>query len=236
MTALARAENGNYLLQGKQFSPETIIAALEPLLTENRRSKLEFVLSKRSTHCLPVMDNIHDIGNINAVMRSAELLGFGRLANIPSTTFKKSSRVTSGADRWIDVDTYTTPDDCYKDLKAKGYRICATALRSDAVNIHELDFSIPRAFVFGNEKSGVSQRTLELADECVIIPTVGFTESFNISVAAAIVMSKMHDYIHAHGDKFLLRNEEKIHIKARQLLLQFKFSTVIKQLSAFETV
>src|SRR5690606_34754146 len=116
-----------------------IVSVLEPLLTENRRKKLNFVLNHRSLHCLPVMDNIHDIGNINAVMRSAELLGFGKLANIPSSKFKKSSRVTSGADRWVDVETFQNPDECYKTLKAQGYRICATALRSDAVKFSELD-------------------------------------------------------------------------------------------------
>ena len=187
MTAIARASDGTYLWEGKHYSAATIVATLEPLLTDNRRNKLNFVLNHRSLHCLPVMDNIHDIGNINAVMRSAELLGFGKIANIPSAKFKKSSRVTSGADRWVDVETYSGPEECYKTLKAQGYRICATALRSDAVKFNELDLSIPRAFVFGNEKSGVSETTLAMADECVIIPTVGFTESFNISVAAAIV-------------------------------------------------
>lgn len=236
MTALALTKEGNYLMNGKQYTPATIVAALEPLLTENRRNKLDFVIKNRSTHCVPVMDNVHDIGNINAVMRSAEILGFPRLANIPSTKFKKSSRVTSGADRWVDMDTFQDPDSCYKSLKERGYRICATALRADAVSFDELDLSIPRAFVFGNEKRGVSDRTLELADECVIIPTVGFTESFNISVAAAIVMSKLRDYIQSHGDKFLMSEEEHLKAKARQLLLQFKYSTVIQNLGSHPSV
>lgn len=237
MTAIALNSEGNYVMQGKQYGPQTIVAALEPLLTDNRRNKLNYVLNNRSYHCLPVMESIYDIGNVNAVMRSAELLGFGRLANIPSeVVFKKSSRITSGADRWIDVENFKDTESCLTKLKARGYTICATALRQDAVPFSELDLSRPRAFVFGNEKDGVSQKTLEMADECVIIPTVGFTESFNISVAAAIVMSKLYDYIHQHGDKYLINDDEKMRIKARQLLLQFKYSTVIKHLSDSPTV
>lgn len=230
MTAIARTADGNYQWEGKHFSPAMIVAALEPLMTPKRRDKLNFVLNKRSIHCLPVMEHIHDIGNINAVMRSAEILGFSKIANIPSTRFKSSSRITSGADKWVQVDNYRTPTDCYKILRERGYRICATALRSDAIPFTELDLSIPRAFVFGNEKRGVSQETLDSVDECTIIPTVGFTESFNISVAAAIIMSKMHDFIHSNGDKFLLTKQERLNTKARQLLLQFKYSTVAKQL------
>ncbi len=236
MTALALTKSGNYLMHGKQYSPATIIAALDPLLTDSRRAKLDRVLSHRSNHCLPVMESIHDVGNINAVMRSAEIFGFTRMANIPSQKFKKSSRVTSGADKWIDMETYQDPNSCYESLKKRGYTICATALRDDAIPFNKLDLSKPRAFVFGNEKHGVSDTTLELVDECTIIPTVGFTESFNISVAAAIVMSKMRDYVEAHGELYLLPKQEQEAIKARQLLLQFKYKTVIQHLSDSPTV
>lgn len=236
MTALALTRDGNYLMHGKQYSPATIVKCLEPLLTETRLSKLNHVLYHRSNHCLPVMEHIHDVGNINAVMRSAEILGFPKLANIPSQKFKSSSRVTSGADKWVTIDTYQGPSECYSDLKKKGYTICATALRSDAIPFDQLDLSKPRAFVFGNEKKGVTPETLELVDECTIIPTVGFTESFNISVAAAIVMSKIRDFISANDRKYLLTEDEIINIKARQLLLQFKYQTVIKHINEEQCV
>lgn len=236
MTALALTSEGNYLMHGKQYSPATIVEALSPLLTEGRREKLDCVMAHRSHHCMPVMESIHDVGNINAVMRSAEILGFSHIANIPSQTFKSSSRVTSGADKWVNIETFQSPDSCYENLKNRGYTICATALRSDAIPFTQLDLSIPRAFVFGNEKLGVSQRTLELVDECTIIPTVGFTESFNISVAAAIVMSKIRDFIQAHDNKYNISQQEQINIKARHLLLQFKYPTVIKHLEGAKTV
>ena len=236
MTALALTREGNYLMHGKQYSPATIVEALEPLLTPTRAKKLNNVLNHRSYHCLPVMENIHDVGNINAVMRSAEILGFSKLANIPSQKFKKSSRVTSGADKWVTIETFQDPDQCYKNLKDRGYTICATALRDDAVPFTELDLSKPRAFVFGNEKHGVTPRTLELADECTIIPTVGFTEAFNISVSAAIVMSKMRDFVNAHDRKYLLSNDEITAIKARQFLLQFKYPTVTERLADYSPV
>lgn len=236
MTALALTSDGYYLMHGKKYSPATIVKCLEPLLTDTRREKLNYVLNHRSNHCLPVMEHIHDVGNINAVMRSAEILGFSKLANIPSQKFKKSSRVTSGADKWVRIDTYQNQKECYDDLRAKGYTICATALRSDAISFTQLDLSKPRAFVFGNEKKGVTQETLDLVDECTIIPTVGFTESFNISVAAAIVMSKIRDFVNAHDRKYLLSEDEIIKIKARQLLLQFKYQTVIKHINEEQTV
>ena len=86
----------------------------------------------------------------------------------------------------MDVKTWKRSADCVQDLKAKGFKIVVTCLHEDSKPISQVDFSKPSALVLGNELRGASKEMIELADEKVVIPMRGFTQSFNISVAAAL--------------------------------------------------
>ncbi len=170
-----------------------ILELLEPFLTAERQEKIRKVVGGRTCNVVPVLENIFDRGNISAVLRSAEALGF-QCAHVieADDKFKNSARVSKGADKWLDVKRWRsqTPGqatkDCVNALKATGYQIIATHLDDRAKPIAEIDFSIPTAIVYGNEKDGISKEMIELCDQTVIIPMQGFVQSFNISVAAAI--------------------------------------------------
>lgn len=187
-----------------ETTADEILELAAPFLTANRRHRIDQVVANRTYSVVPVMENIYDRGNISAVMRSSEALGFQAAHIIElNERFKEANRVTQGADKWLDVVRWKSTEACVSDLKAKGYRIYATHLEA-AVPISEVDWSVPSAIVFGNEKDGVSPKMLELADQRIIIPMLGFVQSFNISVAAAI--SLYHIYqdrirrLDHHGD------------------------------------
>jgi tRNA (guanosine-2'-O-)-methyltransferase len=193
-----------------EVTPAQILELAAPFLTGERRAKIEKVVASRTYSIVPVLENIYDRGNISAVMRSSEALGMQSVHVIEiSEKFKSANRVTQGADKWLDVTRWKTSRECALDLKSRGYKIYATHLEA-AVPIGEIDWSQPSAIVFGNEKDGVSKEMLELCDQAVIIPMLGFVQSFNISVAAAI--SLYHIYqdrlkrLGHHGD---LSEEEK---------------------------
>lgn len=198
---------------GFTTTAEQIEKHVWPLLTPERQSKIRQVSAKRCFSTAIVMESIYDRGNISAVMRTGEGLGFANFHVVETfEKFKEANRVTQGADKWVEVKKYKSTTSCIEHLKSVGYQICVTALAADSVPISAVDFSKPTALVLGNEKQGVSAEMIAAADKKIIIPMPGFVQSFNISVAGALSMYHiMSDRIQKLG-----RNEdlttEQIHI------------------------
>ncbi len=163
-----------------------------PLLTPERQQKIERVAAGRCFDISVVLEGIYDRGNISAVMRTAEGLGFSNFHIIETfEKFKNANRVTQGADKWVEAKKWKSTAEAIKYFKDNKIRICVTSLESSKP-IHEIDFSTPLALVLGNEKSGASQEIMEAADERVIIPMPGFVQSFNISVAGALSLYQIY--------------------------------------------
>jgi tRNA (guanosine-2'-O-)-methyltransferase len=172
---------------------QAVLETVWPLLTEERRKKIERVVQGRCFSNVVVMENIYDRGNISAVMRSAEALGFGQVHLIElGEKFKESQRTTAGADKWVEVRKWKDTKACIENLKSQGKQIVVTHLDSTSRPISEIDFSKPTALVLGNEKEGISQEMIAAADHRVIIPMEGFVQSYNISVAGALCFYQMY--------------------------------------------
>jgi tRNA (guanosine-2'-O-)-methyltransferase len=178
-------------------SPDEMIERLRPHLTRERMERIETVVAHRTQTVVTVIEGLINFGNVSAVMRSAEALGFYRFHIIESeaTRFKNSPRTSQGAEKWLDVEQWTSPAACATALKKQGYTLVATHLDETSVAIDAIDFTRPTALIFGNEAEGVSADLLALADRHCIIPMAGFVQSFNISVAAAVAL------YHAYRDR-----------------------------------
>lgn len=174
-------------LAGRNFSAAQVLEVMGRILTSERQERIRQTVAKRTCDIVPVLENIYDRGNVSAVLRSAEAMGY-QCAHIIETgeKFKSANRVTQGADKWLDVKRWKSTTGCLSELKGLGYQVVATHLDARAVPIGEIDFTIPTAIVFGNEKDGISPEMIATADRTVIIPMQGFVQSYNISVAAAI--------------------------------------------------
>jgi tRNA (guanosine-2'-O-)-methyltransferase len=163
---------------------------LKNYLTDSRRKKIESVTSSRCFSILPILEGLYDQGNVSAVLRTAEGLGFGGAVIVQTQEkFKVSQRTSAGADKWLLTKKYSDPTIAVNELKEHGYRVIATSLHPQAQGMEHFQWNEPTAIIFGNEKEGVSQATLKMADAHLYIPMRGFVQSFNISVAAAIVLS-----------------------------------------------
>lgn len=183
-------------LLGKDFTAQQVLQVVSPLLTEERRKKIQRVASERCFDFVPVLENIYDRGNASAVMRSAEAFGFAQVHMIElGEKFKESQRTTAGADKWTEVNKWKSTAECVQELKRQGKQIVVTHLSESSKAISDVDFSKPTALVLGNEKDGVSREMVQAADHCVLLPMVGFVQSYNISVAAALC------FYHAFEDR-----------------------------------
>ena len=175
-----------------EVSP-ALLAYLQGFVSDARKQRFEDVLATRTRHLTCVLENIADAHNANAVMRSCECFGIQDVHIIENgAKFKPARKVLKGSHKWLSIYKYREQTHntavCLEGLKKKGYRIVATSPHSANKSVHELDVSSPIALVLGQEHIGISDVVKEMADEFVIIPMVGFTESLNISVAAAILL------------------------------------------------
>lgn len=156
--------------------------------TPKRLAKIKAVASKRTRNLVIVMEQIGDVGNINACMRSCEAMGVLDLHIIehPDTFYKKGKRTSSGAAKWLNVHKWPTIEECLGHLKSSGFQVAVTTLGEGSVAITSVDYTLPTAIVMGNESTGASTAATALADIKVFIPMHGFVESYNISVACAL--------------------------------------------------
>jgi tRNA (guanosine-2'-O-)-methyltransferase len=173
-----------------------LLAYLQGFISDDRKVRFEEVLSERTRHITCVLENIVDAHNANAVIRTCECFGIQDVHVIENEhRFKAAKKVLQGAHKWLSIFKYKETEsksmDCIRTLKAKGYKIVATSPHAGSIAIHELDLKQPIALVMGQENVGISDVVKAEADVFVKIPMQGFTESLNISVAAAILLQEI---------------------------------------------
>lgn len=148
---------------------------------------MDDVLSKRTRFISVVLEDIFQPHNISAVLRSCECFGVQDIHIIEKANYYRvNPSIALGSAQWLTLNHYKNSAECLQHLKDKGYQIAAMTLDDDSIPIDELNLFKPLALCFGTEETGLSKETIDLADVKVKIPMVGFTQSFNISVCAAI--------------------------------------------------
>jgi len=201
-----------------RLSPGEIIALLQPHMTQRRLQRIRTVVSERTRSVVPVVEGLVNTGNVSAVMRSSEALGYQdfHVVKGDNERYKHSERTAGGAQKWIDIWRWTEPASLAAHLRDDGYRLVAMHLHADTVPIREIDFTERTALVFGNEEAGVSDAMMDEVDAACVVPLPGFTESFNVSVAAAVALyHAQQDRIDRQGHHADLDEEEQLRLVAR---------------------
>ncbi len=165
--------------------------ALEPreLLLKRRIERIERVVAARSRSLSIVLEGIHDPHNLAAILRTAEGLGLQDVHVVEAASgFRPNAAVTQGADKWLTLHRHADARAATQALHDTGHAVYASLCSGDAVPLHEIPFERKIALVFGNEHDGVTSAMAEAADARFHIPMAGFTQSFNVSVAAAIAL------------------------------------------------
>lgn len=166
---------------------------LEGFLTPQRVERFKQVLSERTNHFAVAVEDVYQLHNTSAVMRSCEVFGIQQLSVIEQRYGKSIDKeIAMGAQKWVDVQRFESARDGLNYWRQKGYRIVATApdARKESA-LNHFDISTPAVLFFGTERTGLSADILDAADERLYIPMYGFTESLNVSVAAAIVLQHL---------------------------------------------
>lgn len=173
---------------------QAIIDVLEEFVSENKQAHINRILQLRTKHVTMVFEDIDKPHNVSAVLRTAECMGIQDLHFIKNRKgYSVNPLITQGAAKWVTLNHYDQSDDnvsdCFNSLREKGYKVYATSLHETSRSVYDLDPNDKTAIVFGTESDGITPEVGEKADGLVHIPMSGFTESFNLSVSAAICMT-----------------------------------------------
>ena len=166
---------------------QKLYEAATELYSENKRDLFDKLVQNRTRHICVVLEDIFQSHNASAVLRSCDCFGVQDVHVIEDhNKYNPNPEVAMGSNKWVDY--YKRPNilQTYDELHAKGYRIIATLPHENDTMLPDLDISQPTALVFGTELTGLTQEAIDHADGYVKIPMYGFTESFNISVCAAL--------------------------------------------------
>ena len=195
------------------WTPEGVIETLEPLAVDERRARLWSVIRGRIGSVTVLMDAPHDPHNAAAVLRSCDGFGIPRVHLVPrEEDFAVGRTVAKGAERWIEVVPHQAPEQALAALHAQGFTTVATHPEG---NLAPDDLAqLPRvALILGNEHDGLRDALHEGAKTSVRIPMRGFVESFNVSVAAAVLL-----YAATRGRSGDLPESEQLRFYARALV------------------
>jgi tRNA (guanosine-2'-O-)-methyltransferase len=182
---------------------------LENILTENRKERFLQVLKNRTNHFTIAVEDVFQMHNTSAVMRSCEVFGIQEL-NVIEERYGKSidKEIAMGAQKWVDINTFDSVATCIETLRNKGYQIIATTPHDNDCLLEDFDIYKPSALFFGTERDGLSEEIIKNADGFLKIPMVGFTESLNISVSAAIIIQNLTERLRKSQVKWQLSENE----------------------------
>ena len=161
-------------------------------MTIERLEKIKACLNRRQPDLAVITDHMHKPHNVSAVMRTCDATGvFSLHAVMPEDeSFRARSGIAMGSDKWLELSVYSRIEVAMQSLKDQGFNIVAVHKSSRSGNFREIDYCQKTAVLFGAELFGVSDAAAALADEHVSIPMQGMVESYNVSVAAAIVLTE----------------------------------------------
>lgn len=197
---------------------EKVLSELLKLISENKATLFDKVAAERTDYIKVVVENLYQAHNASAVLRTCDCYGITKLHVIENKNkYKVNSEIALGAGKWVDVESHnlneSTSLECVKTLKDNGYKIIATTPHTDEHDIFDLPINAPMAFFFGTELDGLSEDIILNADYRVRIPMYGFTESFNISVSAAILLSSIRMRLEKSKINWKLSESEQIQMK-----------------------
>jgi tRNA (guanosine-2'-O-)-methyltransferase len=168
---------------------QNLLTYLESFLTPQRKERFIKILGLRTNFLTVVAEDVFQMHNASAIVRSCDVFGIQQLHLIVDRFGNRIDKnIAVGAQQWVDVNTYNSSVECVEYLAGQGYRIVATSPSPDAVDLNEFRLTDKTALFFGTEKEGLSSEVLEIADDTIQIPMVGFSESLNVSVSVAIIL------------------------------------------------
>ncbi len=212
-----------------------LISNLSKLITVERWQLMNQIINKRTKYLTVVLEDIYQPHNASAVLRTCDCFGVQDVHIIENQNeYRVNPDVALGASKWLNLQKYNEEKNntiaCINSLKKDGYRIVATTPHTNDVALDNFDLEKGKiALLFGSEQPGLSNLAMDNADEFLKIPMHGFTESFNISVSASIILHHLRLKLDQSEIKWILEDKEKEEILLNWLKQSIKRSDIIEK-------
>lgn len=158
-------------------------------MNEQRYARIREMLARRQPDLTVCMEQVHKPHNVSAIVRTADAVGVHEVHAVwPENRMRIMASSAAGSNSWVQVKTHRTIADAVGHLKGQGMQVLATHLSDKAVDFRDIDYTRPTCIMMGQEKSGITQEALALADQEIIIPMIGMVQSLNVSVASALIL------------------------------------------------
>lgn len=199
----------------KNFLVKEMVSYMQEFISDERKLLLDNNIEERTKYISVALENIYQAQNASAVLRTCDCFGIQDVNVIEDTNdFVIDPEVVMGASKWLDIYRFQNKENntlkAINSLKSQGYRIVATTPHTNDTMLHDFDITKGKAvFFFGTELTGLSDVVMDNADEFVKIPMYGFTESFNISVSAALVLHHLSTQLRYSDVDWKLNQEQK---------------------------
>ena len=158
-------------------------------MTLKRYARIREMLARRQPDLTVCMEQVHKPHNVSAIIRTADAVGVHEVHAVwPENRMRIMTSSAAGSNSWVQVKTHRTIADAVGHLKGQGMQVLATHLSEKSVDFRDIDYTRPTCILMGQEKTGITQEALDLADQDIIIPMIGMVQSLNVSVASALIL------------------------------------------------
>jgi len=197
---------------------EQLLEKLMSFISEHKNQLFDRIIQNRTRYLTVVLEDIYQSQNASAVLRTADCFGIQDVHIIENRNeYMINPEVTLGASKWLSLHRYREGENntlaAIIKLKSEGYRIVATMPHSNDVLLPEMDMNQKTALFFGTELLGLSKVVQENADLFVKIPMYGFTESYNISVSAALCLQQLSSKMRTDNIDWKLSNSDLLDVR-----------------------
>ncbi len=160
-------------------------------MTPERLEKIKSVLVKRQPDLRIITDHVHKGRNLSAIVRTADAVGITDVHSIMDADDYIAFRGTAkGSHQWVKMNIEQDITSIIDRLKVEGFQFVAADVTANSIDFRQVDYTRPTALVMGAEKWGLSKEARAKIDQFITVPMVGMVESFNVSVASAIILSE----------------------------------------------
>ncbi|MBD8454850.1 tRNA (guanosine(18)-2'-O)-methyltransferase TrmH [Serratia rubidaea] len=183
-------------------------------MSPERYARICEMLATRQPDLTVCLEQVHKPHNVSAIIRTADAVGVHQVHAVwPTARMRTLVSSAAGSNSWVNVKTHPTIGDAVRHMKGQGMQILATHLSDRAVDFRDIDYTRPTCILLGQEKTGITEEALQLADQDIIIPMIGMVQSLNVSVASALILYEAQRQRQNAGmyrrDRSMLDDEEQ---------------------------
>jgi tRNA G18 (ribose-2'-O)-methylase SpoU len=148
-------------------------------------------LRKKASKITVICDNLRSVFNVGSLFRTAECLGIGKIllcGICPTPEHGNMEKTAMGTQVLVPWEYFSTTEEAIKYCRDLNYKIYALETLAEAQSVFAASYELPLALLIGNESLGIEPKLLPLCDAYLSLPQLGWKNSLNVGVAAAITL------------------------------------------------